>query len=37
MSTSKILTNVCLTKQKRKTEKTFVNIVYSVLAVEKFW
>ena len=37
MCTSNILTDSCLTKQKTKTKNTFVNIVYSVLAVKKFW
>ena len=32
MSTSKILINLCLTKQKTKTKNAFVNIVVSVLA-----
>ena len=36
MCTSKILTNLCLTKQKTKTKNTFENIVYSVLAVKNF-
>ena len=36
MCTSKILTNLCLTKQKTKTKSTFVNIAY-VLAVKEFW
>ena len=37
MCASNILTDSCLTKQKAKTKNTFVNIVYSVLAVKKFW
>ena len=37
MCASNILTDSCLTKQKTKTKNTFVNIVYSVLAVKKFW
>ena len=37
MCTSKILTNLCLIKQKTKTKKTFGSIVSSVLAVKEFW
>ena len=37
MCTSKILTNICLKIQKTKTKNTFVNIVYSILAVKEFW
>ena len=38
MFTSKILTNLCLTKQKTKTKNIFVkNIAYSVLPVKEFW
>ena len=37
MCISKILANLCLTKQKTKTKNTFVNIVYSVLAVKEVW
>ena len=37
MCTSKALTNLCLIKQKTKTKNTFVNIVYSLLAVKEFW
>ena len=34
--TSKILTDLCFTKQKRKTRNTFGRVVYSVLVVEKY-
>ena len=37
MCTLKILTDLCLVKQKAKTKNTFVNIVYTVLAVKEFW
>ena len=37
MCTAKILTNLSLTKQKTKAKNTFVNIVYSVLAVKEYW
>ena len=37
MCTSKISTNLCLTKLKTKTKNTIVNIVYSALAVKEFW
>ena len=37
MCTSKILTNLCLSKQKTKTKNTLKNIAYSVLAVTEFW
>ena len=36
MGTSKILTNLCLTKEKTRAKNTFVNIVYSVLAKRMF-
>ena len=34
MCTSKILTDLCLTKQKIKTKNTFAKVVSSVLAVK---
>ena len=37
MCTSKVVANLCLTKQKANTENIFVNVVYSVLTVEEFW
>ena len=37
MCTSKVLENLCLTKQKTKTKSTFAYIVYSVLAVKEVW
>ena len=36
MCTSKILTNLCLMKQKTKAKNTFVSIAYSVLTVKEF-
>ena len=36
MSTSKILTDLCFTKQKTKTKNTFAKVVYSVLVVEMY-
>ena len=37
MFTSKIVTDLCFTKQEIKTKNTFAKTVYSVLVVEKFW
>ena len=37
MCTSKVVVNVCLTKQKAKTKNVFVDIVYSVLTEKEFW
>ena len=37
MCKSKILTNLCLSKQKIKTKNTLKNIACSVLAVTEFW
>ena len=37
MSTSKVVANLCLAKQKAKTENIFVNAVYSVLTVKEYW
>ena len=34
---SMTLTNLCFRKQKIKTKNTFARVVYSVLAVEKYW
>ena len=34
MCTSKILTDLCFTKQKPRTKNTFVKVVYSVLVVK---
>ena len=36
MFTSKVVTDLCFTKQKIKTENTFAKTVYSVLVVEKY-
>ena len=36
MCTSKILTDLCFTKQKIKIKNTFAKVVYSVLAVKIF-
>ena len=36
MCISKILTDLCLIKQKMKTKNVFVSVVYSVLVVKKF-
>ena len=36
ISVSKILTNLCLIRQNIKIKNTFVDIVYSVLAVKEF-
>ena len=36
MSKSKILTDLCFTKQKIKIKNTFAKVVYSVLAVKIF-
>ena len=37
MCTSKILTDLCFTKQKIKTKNTFAKVVYSVLVVKMCW
>ena len=37
MCTSKILTDLCFTKQKIKTKNGFVEVVYSVLVVKMCW
>ena len=37
MFTSKILTNLCFTKQNIKIKYTFANVVCSVLVVKRFW
>ena len=37
MCTSKILTNLCLTKQKIKTKINFAKVVYSALVVRMCW
>ena len=37
MCTSKILTDLCFTKQKIKTKNTFARVVYSVLVVKIYW
>ena len=37
MCTSKILTDLCFTKQNIKIKDTFANVVYSVLVVNRFW
>ena len=37
MCTSKILTDLCLIKQKIKTKIGFVEVVYSVLVVKVYW
>ena len=34
MSTSKILTDLCFTKQKNKNKSTFARVVYGVLVVK---
>ena len=36
MCTSKILTDLCFTKQKIKIKNTFAKVVYNVLAVKIF-
>ena len=36
MCTSKVVVNLCLTKQKAK-KNIFVDIVYSVLTEKEFW
>ena len=36
MCTSKILTNLCLKKEKTRAKNTFVNIIYSILAMKIF-
>ena len=36
MCISKILTGLCFTKQKIKTENTFSEVVYSVLGVKMY-
>ena len=35
--TSKILTDLCFTKQKIKTKNTFAKVVYSVLVTKMCW
>ena len=35
--TSKILTDLCFTKQRIKTKYTFAKVVYSVLVVKMCW
>ena len=37
MCTSKILTNLCFTKQKIKTKNDFVEVVNSVLVGKVYW
>ena len=37
MYISMTLTDLCFRKQKIKTKNTFARVVYSVLAVEKYW
>ena len=37
MYTSKILTDLCFTKQKMKIKNTFAKVVYSVSAVNMYW
>ena len=37
MSTSKILTNLCFTKQKTKTKNGFVEVVYNALVSKVSW
>ena len=37
MCTSKVLTDLCFTKQRIKTKNTFVRVVYSVLVVKMCW
>ena len=37
MCISKILTDLCFTKQRIKTKDTFAKAVYNVLVVEKYW
>ena len=37
MCTSKILTDLCFTKQKIKTKNGFVEVVYNVLVVKVCW
>ena len=37
MCKSKILTDLCFTKQRIKTKNTFAKVVYSVLVVEMCW
>ena len=37
MCTSKILTDLCFTKQRIKTKNTFAKVVYSVLVVKMCW
>ena len=34
--TSKVLTDLCFTKQRIKTKNTFVKVVYSVLVAKKY-
>ena len=37
MCTSKILTDLCFTKQRTKTKNTFAKVAYSVLVVKMYW
>ena len=37
MCISEILTDLCFTKQKIKTENTLVRVIYSVLVVKTCW
>ena len=37
MCISKILTNLCLIRQKIKMKNAFADIVYNVLVVKEFW
>ena len=37
MCISKILTDLCFTKQRIKTKNAFVRVVYSVLVVIMYW
>ena len=37
MCTSKILTNLCFTKQKMKTKNTFAKVVHSALVAKMYW
>ena len=37
MCISKILTDLCFTKQRIKTKNTFAKVVYSVLVVKMCW
>ena len=37
MSILKILTDLCVIRQRVKVKNTFADIVYKVLVVQKFW